>query len=76
VQYDLYAEVNGVFQQLEANVTHVHEVTWSGEPELNPAHLLGAILAFFIAPGILIVFTISRIVPKIRISSSSYPFAP
>jgi hypothetical protein len=59
VQYDLYAEVNGVFQQLEANVTHVHEVTWSGEPELNP-----------------VVFTISRIVPKIRISSSSYPFAP
>jgi hypothetical protein len=54
VQYDLYVEANDTFHLLEANVTHVHEVTWSGDPELNPTHLVGAILAFFIASGILL----------------------
>jgi hypothetical protein len=66
VQYNLYAEVNDTFHLLEANVTHFHEVIWSGKPKLHPAHLIGAILAFFIAPGLLIAFAISKFIGRIQ----------
>jgi hypothetical protein len=76
VQYSLYVLRNDTYHLLEANVTEFIEISWSGDPNISLGHMIALILAFLIAPSVLISFAIYRIGSKIRSSKIIHENAP
>jgi hypothetical protein len=76
LQYHLYALRNDTYHLLEANVTKIIEISWSGDPNITLGQMIAYILLFLIAPSVLITFAIYQIGRKYaRVQSASQLFA-